>query len=54
MSRRLLKVYYRDENGVFRAIEGLQYGSSLLFILAKVYTLEDEDEDFYVFKKVVS
>ena len=54
---RLLKLYYRDADGVFRAIDGLQYRNGMLFVLARVYTLEDDEEDneeFWVFKEVKS
>ena len=55
--RRPLKVYYRDENKVFRAIEGVRYSQRLLFIDKSVYTKAgfmaylDSDID-YVFEVI--
>ena len=55
MSRRPLKVYMRDENKVFRAIEGITYSEVLLFINKSVYTMARTEYDnpvSYVFEKV--
>jgi len=37
--RRLKKMYIRDYDGVFRAVEGFLYAETLIFISKSVYTI---------------
>ena len=52
MSRRLLKMYIRDENKVFRAVEGLEFGENITIIDKSVYTIAStSDVDFIILNK---
>ena len=55
MSRRPVKVYIRDQKKVFRAVEGLTYGSTFFFVDKQMYTLHAgkfANPFDYVFEKV--
>lgn len=51
-SKRLLKMYIRDENKVFRAVEGIDYGKKLIFLDKSVYTLSSIDDDDFLIIEV--
>lgn len=55
MSRRLKKMYVRDSNKVFRAVAGLEYSETLIFIDTSVYTIASglSDSSVIVLKKKV-
>ena len=45
-------MYIRDENKVFRAVEGIEYSENMIFIGKSVYTLSSiEDDDFIILEK---
>lgn len=46
-------MYIRDENKVFRAVEGIEYGENTIIIDKSVYTISsiDDDEFMILFKK---
>ena len=52
-ARRLLKLYYRDRNKVFKAIPGMSIGSTLLFLDNQEWTLKEypHTTQFYVFQR---
>lgn len=47
---RLKKMYVRDKDKVFRAVEGIEYGGSMIFLKKSVYTLASQDDDFIIIK----
>ena len=53
MSKRLKKMYVRDENKVFRAVPGIEYGGLLIFVDKSVYTIASQDDDFIIIQKRV-
>ena len=55
MGRRLLKMYIRNSDGVFVAVEGLEYDEFLIWVDRSVYTYTSTnilDDDFILLKKV--
>jgi len=56
MGRRLLKMYIRNSEGVFVAVEGFEYSETLIWIDRSVYTYTSQnilDDDFILLKKVI-
>ena len=51
--KRIVKLYYRDTNKVFRAIDGIEASSNLIFIDTSVYTIASHlgDDSMIVLKK---
>ena len=43
---RLKKMYVRDKDGVFRAIEGFEYGETMVFVDLSVYTYTRSEDHF--------
>lgn len=45
-------MYIRDENKVFRAVEGLEFAENIIIIDKSVYTISSaEDRDFIILRK---
>jgi len=55
MGRRLLKMYIRNSEGVFVAVEGLEYGKEVIWVDRSVYTYTSHhylQDEFILLKKV--
>jgi len=52
VSKRLLKLYYRDSNKVMRALPGIEYAPNTksIFIHRSVYTQTRKDDWDYLFQ----